>query len=82
MITERDMLEEIQRERQRSKLSKREQQVCAFLCGGKTTKGTALALGISPKTVEGHRANIFRKLGINDMVTLVKWAIRCGLTTF
>ena len=71
----------IQREREQHKLTTRQQQVCAFLCGGETVKGAALALGITDKAVQYHRAALFRRLRINDLATLVKWAIRNGLTT-
>lgn len=40
-----------------------------------------MVLGMSPKTVEYHRASLFKRLGVNNLVTLTKWAIRNGLTT-
>ena len=36
-------------------------------------------LGISPKTVENHRASILEKLGMRDRVELVRYAIEQGL---
>jgi hypothetical protein len=38
-------------------------------------------LDISPKTVDTYRSNIMRKLGIHDLVGLVKFAIQRNLTS-
>lgn len=46
---------------------------------GRGNKETAEVLGISPKTVEVHRAHITAKLGIYDLPGLVRYAIRKGL---
>jgi len=34
---------------------------------------------VSPKTVEKHRGNVMNKLGIHDLVALVKYAIKIGI---
>lgn len=60
-------------------LSEREQQVFRLLAEGHTTIGIAEMLFVSPKTVEKHRANIMRKLSLDNMVALVKYAIRLGV---
>ena len=60
-------------------LSEREQQVFRLLAEGHTTNGIAEILFVSPKTVEKHRANIMRKLSLDNMVALVKYAIRLGV---
>ena len=60
-------------------LSEREQQVFRLLVEGETTGEIAGHLYISPKTVEKHRANIMKKLGINDLLGMVKYAVRVGI---
>jgi DNA-binding CsgD family transcriptional regulator len=44
-----------------------------------TTKEIAAILHLSERTVENHRANAMRKLGMRDRVELVRYAIRRGL---
>lgn len=50
----------------RGLLSPREQEVMACLIRGRLDKEIADELGISPRTVEAHLANIFRKLGVHS----------------
>ena len=45
-----------------------------------TNKQIAETLHLAEKTVESHRANLLRKLGMRDRVELVRYAIRRGLT--
>ena len=44
-----------------------------------TNREIASTLHLAEKTVESHRANILRKLGMRDRVELVRYAIRRGL---
>jgi DNA-binding NarL/FixJ family response regulator len=60
-------------------LTPREDEVVKLIAEGYSTKRIADALTISPKTVEGHRANIMRKLGMRDRTQLTRYAIRVGL---
>lgn len=60
-------------------LSEREQEVFRLLAEGYSTARIADMLFVSPKTVEKHRANIMRKLSLENMVGLVKYAIRLGV---
>lgn len=60
-------------------LSSREQQVFRLMVEGHNTKEIADMLCVSPKTVEKHRANLMNKLGIYDLVGLVKYAISIGI---
>ncbi len=62
-------------------LSRREYEVFSFLVDGMRPKDIASLLNISPKTVDTYRSNIMRKLGIRDIVGLVKFAIQRNLTS-
>lgn len=57
-------------------LTAREGQVLEFLVAGASNKETARALGISPKTVELHRANVMRKMDAGSLADLVKMYVR------
>jgi DNA-binding NarL/FixJ family response regulator len=54
----------------------REREIIQLLAEGKTNRATALALSVSVKTVEAHRANIMRKLRLRSVSDLVRYAIR------
>ncbi len=54
-------------------------QVLAGIWAGKGTKQIAADLGLSPKTVEYHRAQLYRVFGVNDLVSLCRRAIAVGL---
>jgi two-component system response regulator NreC len=56
-------------------LSKREYEVFSFLVEGKRPKDIARILQISPKTVDTYRANVMRKLEIEGVAGLVRFAI-------
>ncbi|MFZ2302370.1 MAG: response regulator transcription factor [Gallionella sp.] len=60
-------------------LSRRELQVATLLAEGKTAPDIATELHISPSTVDVHRRNLMRKLGLHNVVELTKYAIRTGL---
>ena len=57
----------------------RRSQVLAGIWAGRGTKEIAADLGISPKTVEYHRARLYRMFGVNDLVSLCRRAIAVGL---
>ena len=63
----------------RSVLTTREAEVLQLLVEGKSTKQTAAILGVSIKTIESHRQNIMKKLNIDNIVGLIKYAIREGI---
>ncbi len=48
---------------------------------GRSSKDIAGRLALTPKTVDSHRHRIMAKLGIKNLVGLVKFAIRHGLTS-
>lgn len=60
-------------------LSKREYEVFSFLVDGMRPKDIAKLLDISPKTVDTYRANIMRKLEIDGIAGLVRFAIQRNL---
>ena len=62
-------------------LGSRECQVLALLAEGHRSNEIARALRISVNTVEAHRRNIMRKLGLHTVAQLTKYAIRAGLTS-
>jgi DNA-binding NarL/FixJ family response regulator len=62
-------------------LSTREKEVLTLLAEGKSSKEIADLLFISTRTVEHHRARINKKLKVNNIVDLVKYAIRKGYTS-
>ena len=62
-------------------LTAREREVLQALAEGVGTKRLASLLRVSPKTIETHRANLMRKLGLKTTADLVKFAIRSGVTS-
>jgi len=64
-----------------TQLSSREREVLQLIAEGWTTKDIATHLYISIKTVETHRRQIMKKLNINNIAGLTKYAIREGLTS-
>jgi two-component system, NarL family, response regulator NreC len=64
------------REGQEHTLTDRERDVVRLLAQGSSNKEVALALGISVRTAETHRATITRKLGFDSLAALIRYAIR------
>ena len=60
-------------------LTPRELEVLKLIAEGSSSKEIAATLVLSIKTVERHRANILKKLGMRDRVELTRYAIRRGL---
>jgi DNA-binding NarL/FixJ family response regulator len=60
-------------------LTPREEEIVKLVSEAHTSKEIAAILHLSEKTVENHRANAMRKLGMRDRVELVRYAIRRGL---
>jgi DNA-binding NarL/FixJ family response regulator len=57
-------------------LTTREREVLKLLAEGKTVRAAATVLGLSSKTVDAHKFNLMRKLGIHNKAQLVMWAIQ------
>jgi len=62
-------------------LTLREREVLQLIAEGYTTKEIASSMGISDKTIEGHRQKIMDKLNLRSVAQLTKLAIREGLTS-
>lgn len=60
-------------------ITPREREVLARIGQGQTNKGIAKALHLSVKTVEKHRSNLMRKLGLHNTAAVTVYAIRQGL---
>lgn len=60
-------------------ITDRESEVLQLIGRGQTNKQIAEVLSISVKTVERHRASLMAKLGVDNLVGLVRTAIRHGL---
>lgn len=63
----------------REALTGREQTILLQLAQGKSNKEVAIALDISVRTVETHRKNIKRKLGISSTAGLTRYALEHGV---
>ena len=63
----------------RETLTPREREILVLICDGETNQAIAHHFGISVKTVERHRANLMGKLGVQNLVGLVRTAIQQGL---
>lgn len=58
-----------------------ERSILKLVVEGRSNTKVAEVLGLSPRTVETYRLRLMRKLGIEDLPALVKYAIRHGITT-
>lgn len=61
-------------------LTPRECEVLQLIAEGHASRSIAEVLHISIKTVESHRSQVMRKLGLQSVAELTKYAIRTGLT--
>ena len=62
-------------------LSPREREIMLLVVKGRSSSEIADALHLSPKTVETHRSRLMEKLGVENVIGLVKFAVQHGLTT-
>lgn len=63
-----------------ARLSPRELEILQLVVEGKSSVQIADILSLSPKTVDTYRSRLMQKLGLEDMPSLVKFAIQHGLT--
>jgi DNA-binding NarL/FixJ family response regulator len=62
-----------------AEITPREKEVLTLVAGGHSTKQIADQLGISIRTVETHRINMLKKMGVNNSAELIKKAFELGL---
>jgi DNA-binding NarL/FixJ family response regulator len=62
-------------------LSPREREVLQLVVEGRTSAEIAKIIHLSPKTIETYRSRLMKKLDISDLPSLVKFAIKHGLTS-
>jgi DNA-binding NarL/FixJ family response regulator len=62
-------------------LASRERQVLSLIAEGQRTPSIAARLGITGATVEVHRRNIMRKLGLHSVAQLTRYAVREGIAS-
>lgn len=60
-------------------LTPRQREILKLISEGRNTKWIAGSLGLSGKTVEAHRAQLMSRLGVRDVPSLVRLAMRAGL---
>lgn len=63
------------------RLSAREMEVLKLVVDGKSSNQVASLLGLSPKSIDTYRSRLMTKLDIENLPSLVKFAVRRGLTT-
>lgn len=60
-------------------LSEREQEILPFIVEGLTAKQISEKLHLSPRTVEFHRTNIMRSLGLRSTKELIRFSVQAGI---
>jgi DNA-binding NarL/FixJ family response regulator len=60
-------------------LTERQIEILRLIAQGKASKEIAFELGLSPKTVDVHRARIMERLHLSDIASLTLYAVRKGL---
>jgi DNA-binding NarL/FixJ family response regulator len=63
------------------RLTARQLEVLRLVAQGNTTPQIAKQLNLSAKTIETHRSEVMRRLGVHDVVQLVRYAVRVGLVS-
>lgn len=65
-----------EQESPQTRLTPRQREIVQLLAEGKSSKEVAVALGLSVKTAETHRANIMKRLDCHSVSELVRYAVR------
>lgn len=74
-----DAQELIDKDAHNTQLSKREIEVLQNIARGYSNRVIAKNLGLSPKTIDSHRTNLLRKMGVNSTPALLVAAMRSKL---
>lgn len=74
-------LMQVQEPRPADQLTSREREVVQLVAEGRSSREIAARLSISDSTVETHRRNLMRKLGVHSVAELTRFAVREGLAT-
>jgi two-component system response regulator NreC len=61
------------------RLSTREREILQMTTEGRTSQEIGSKLVISPRTVEIHRSNLMKKLGVHNQTELIRFAIKRGI---
>lgn len=69
----------VERRQPLAKLTARQVEVLRLVAEGHRTREIADKLSLSIKTVESHRGELMKRLGMHDVVSLVRYALRSGL---
>ena len=64
-----------------STLTHREREVLSLVAEGYTNAEIAARLEISSRTVETHRANMMRKLGLRTLAEVIRYVLRRGISS-
>jgi DNA-binding NarL/FixJ family response regulator len=60
-------------------ITAREREVLAMIANGQSNKCMAMTLDLSVKTIEKHRANLMRKLGLTNLADVTRFALENGI---
>ena len=66
-------------DRSGARITPRQREVLKLVAQGKSSKDIAALLDISPRTVDAHRAELMDRLGVRDVIGLLREAARRGL---
>lgn len=61
------------------RVTPRENEVLRLIAEGNSARSAAAILGVSAKTVEAHKFNFMRKLGLHNRAQVINYALRKGL---
>ena len=72
-------MEAIEVAQKNEKLTPREHEVLQALSKGLSNKEIARQFNVSPKTIDGHRTNLLRKMNVNTTAALLVRAMKTGM---